>query len=615
MLKRRWQERLRGAAYWGTLALCFAIAVAGGWTSPATRFDDYMYDWLLGLYPAPDAEPASVVLAIDDATLNAFGGQRSLRPILARAVRLAAAAHPRVLALDVLISDATTPADDRDLEAALAEANNLVLPAEVSPDGAWEFPLEMFRTRAWALGHVEADPRSEDGVTRQIPLEAVAGHRRLWAEALESYRLWVGAAAIVESQDDLMVGAMRIPAPPGANLTRAMRIRFTPNPLPAVSVRDLAARPALGNLLRGRVVFLGVTSLSLTRDRVRTPYGEMISGVEVHAQAFETIRRGMFLTAARDSTLLFACALLVIAGGLIFRLAPGWFAYALAAILVACAHALPFFAFPRGVIFPAVPLALAAWLTVATAASFEYFVVRRRMRRAETGQARYRQAIQFVTHEMRTPLTAIQGSSELMGRYNLNEEKRKQIATMINAESKRLSRMIQTFLDVERLSEGAMELKRAPTDLAAVVANCVKRAGPLAERKKIAIESGTLDSAMVQADAELLEYAIYNLLNNAVKYSPEETRITVALRNGDKSAAVSVADQGMGMEPKEMERLFTRFYRTPRAEASGITGTGLGLSIVQQIVNAHGGRIEVASEAGKGSCFTVTLPVERKLVT
>ena len=165
------------------------------------------------------------------------------------------------------------------------------------------------------------------------------------------------------------------------------------------------------------------------------------------------------------------------------------------------------------------------------------------------------------------------------------------------------------------MSEGAMELKRAPTDLAAVVANCVKRAGPLAERKKIAIESGTLDSATVQADAELLEYAIYNLLTNAVKYSPEETRITVALRNGDKSAAVSVADQGMGMEPKEMERLFTRFYRTPRAEASGITGTGLGLSIVQQIVNAHGGRIEVASEAGKGSCFTVTLPVERKLVT
>lgn len=614
-MQRRWQERFSGAAYWGALALCFAAAVAGGWTSPATRFDDYVYDWMLGLYPAPDPEPASLVLAIDDATLAAFGGQRSLRPILARAVRLASAARPRVLALDVLISDATTPADDRDLEAALAAANNLVLPAEVSPDGAWEFPMEMFRRHAWALGHVEADPRSEDGVTRRIPLETVAGHRRLWAEALESYRLWTGAATIVESPDDLMVGAMRIPSPPGANLTRAMRVRFTPSPLPAVSVRDLAARPALGQLLRDRVVFLGVTSLSLTRDRVRTPYGEMISGVEVHAQAFETIRRGMFLTAARDSTLLLACALLVFSGGLIFRLTFGWPAYALAAALVACAHALPFFAFPRGVIFPAVPLVLAAWLSVATAASFQYFVVRRRMRRAETGQARYRQAIQFVTHEMRTPLTAIQGSSELMGRYNLNEEKRKQIATMINAESKRLARMIQTFLDVERLSEGAMELKRAPTDLTALVSNCVKRAEPLAERKKIAIESGTLDPATVEGDAELLEYAIYNLLNNAVKYSPESTRITVALSNGGKTAAVSVADQGMGMEPKEMERLFTRFYRTPRAEASGISGTGLGLSIVQQIVNAHGGRIEVASEAGKGSCFTLTLPVERKLVS
>src|SRR6202012_2275052 len=108
------------------------------------------------------------------------------------------------------------------------------------------------------------------------------------------------------------------------------------------------------------------------------------------------------------------------------------------------------------------------------------FVVRRALRVAETERHRYQQAIHFVTHEMRTPLTAIQGSSELMGRYNLSEEKRKQMTDMINQESKRLARMIQTFLDVERLSDGQMELKREAFEVQEIVEACMARARPLA---------------------------------------------------------------------------------------------------------------------------------------
>jgi signal transduction histidine kinase len=104
-----------------------------------------------------------------------------------------------------------------------------------------------------------------------------------------------------------------------------------------------------------------------------------------------------------------------------------------------------------------------------------------------------------------------------------------------------------------------------------------------------------------------MEYAFYNLLTNAVKYSPAETEVHVTseLRNGELRLAVR--DQGIGMDAKEQKQIFKKFYRTKRAEASGEVGTGIGLSIVDQIVTHHGGRIDVTSEPGKGSCFTMVL--------
>jgi len=219
--------------------------------------------------------------------------------------------------------------------------------------------------------------------------------------------------------------------------------------------------------------------------------------------------------------------------------------------------------------------------------------------------------MQFVTHEMRTPLTAIQGSSELMGRYNLTDDKRKQIADMINQESKRLARMIQTFLDVERLSDGQLDLKREPIPARDLVGVTVQRARPLAERKEITIRTEQLDGA-IAGDRELLEYVVYNLLTNAIKYSDASTTITIACREDSGRLRLSVQDQGIGMDAKELRQIFRKFYRTKRAEASGESGTGIGLSIVEQIVHHHSGKMEVTSQPGRGSCFTVVLPAHSR---
>jgi signal transduction histidine kinase len=376
----------------------------------------------------------------------------------------------------------------------------------------------------------------------------------------------------------------------------------------------LAVRDHL-EMIRGKVVFLGETALTAARDRLVNPYGQNVPGVEAHAHLFETLTHGQFLTRASDSSVLAGCvALAAIAGVIIWflpgRSLPGWTGLAILPLLGFVLY-FPLLAFRRGVVFPLFAPASVAFLTSAGAATYQYLFVRRQLRHTESEKLRYQQAIHWAAHEMRTPLTAIQGSSEIMRRYNLPDAKRNQLSEMINSESKRLSRIIQTFLDVERLADGQMELKREPVDAGEIVASCMTRVAPLAERKQIGLSLDNPVEGMLLGDRELMEYAFYNLLTNAVKYSPGGTEVHVfsALDHGELRLAVR--DQGMGMDSREVKQIFKKFYRTKRAEASGEVGTGIGLSIVQQIVAHHGGRVDVTSAPGKGSCFTMVLKANR----
>jgi signal transduction histidine kinase len=603
-LKKPSSLNKRTLGYVAILAVTLAVAIALGWTALAAQIDDDAYDWMFRLSP-PVALPAhSLILAIDDATYSAMGGVRAYRSMLAEALERLAPVQPKVVAIDMVLADREDRQEDDRLLRAMQATKNLVLVAHLENGQHWEDPLEGFRRAATALGHDRSDENSRDGVTRQIPLEERTERERHWALGLETFRLAHGGQ-ILESPDDIQIGGEVIPAPRTSESDRALRVLYSREPVPQVSLLDLVKKPELAERFRGQAVFVGVTSISATYDRVATPYGQgRIPGVEVHAQLFETLERGKFFTGASNLSVLgFSIAVGVIAG-LIFGFLSGLPAYAMAGVLLAAVTATPFLLFRQSIVVPFFAPLASAWLTAIAAASYQHFVVRRALRKAETERRQYQQAIHFVTHEMRTPLTAIQGSSELMGRYNLSEEKRKQMSDMINQESKRLARMIQTFLDVERLSDGQMELKQEAFEVREIVETCVARARPLAERKNIRIVSEALDGGM-EGDRELMEYAVYNLLTNAIKYSPPDTQVTVDCRIDGTRLRLSVEDQGIGMDAKEIRQIFQKFYRTKRAEASGEAGTGIGLSIVEQIVQHHGGKMEVTSQPGQGSCFAV----------
>jgi signal transduction histidine kinase len=613
----RWNSTV---TYVTLLATSFVVAVGLSWIF-GERFNTWAYDNMFLAHNFAPTHPEAVVLAIDELTLVDCGGIRGIRKPLARALDILATVHPKAVAIDVILADASDRGDDEALAAALHRMPKAVLATElVDNDRQWENPRSEFVTQGVTrLGHVSVPP-DKDNITREILLEQVdANHHRRWALAMEAFLASRGVAIPVEYPNftrlpgglvgrNVSVSGVVIPQIINPVTGRhSMRVLFPD--VKRISLKRLLDHPSQAAAeFNGKAVFIGVTAMSEVRDRLATPVGQM-PGIVINASAFETIaQRAFLMNASALSEYLVSIGLLV-AIGLAFRYLPGWWAYGAGTAILFLAAVIPYLFFLNLRFFPVVTSASVAWLGTLTAASYYHLVVRRNLRIEQTSRERYQQAMHFVTHEMRTPLSAIQGSSELISRYALPEEKRKQIADLINSESKRLARMVEIFLNVERLTAGQMELKREPISVKEMVEVCVTRSRPLAERKHIGVTLEPVpENVQLSGDRELMEYACYNLLTNAVKYSPQRTEVTVSCWKDDARIRIAVRDQGIGMDQKEVKQIFQKFYRTKKAEESGEVGTGIGLSIVQQIVEQHGGRIEVTSKPGAGSCFTLVMP-------
>jgi signal transduction histidine kinase len=216
-----------------------------------------------------------------------------------------------------------------------------------------------------------------------------------------------------------------------------------------------------------------------------------------------------------------------------------------------------------------------------------------------------------VSHELKTPLALIRLFAETLelGRVP-NEEKKQQYHRIINKESRRLTQLINNILDFSRIEAGRKEYRLVRTDLAAVVRDVVD-----AYRFPIEHQGFTLDLAVaedlpeMETDPEALSQALINLLNNAIKYSPDKKSIAVSVgREGDR-VLVSVADRGIGIPKAEQKRIFEKFYRVESSLVHTTKGSGLGLALVQHITEAHGGRVEIVSAPGEGSTFTLSLPL------
>ncbi|RKY25081.1 MAG: hypothetical protein DRP79_07010, partial [Planctomycetota bacterium] len=213
------------------------------------------------------------------------------------------------------------------------------------------------------------------------------------------------------------------------------------------------------------------------------------------------------------------------------------------------------------------------------------------------------------SHELKTPITAIRGLVEtLIDDKELPPVKRELFLGKIKNQSLRLSSIVTDLLTLSRLESESGKLERCPVDLCEVILATAKTFVAIGEERGIAVETQVPDiSAEVWGDEEALSQVVSNLLDNAIKYTPQGGRVWVRLHLQGDDAVIEVQDTGIGIEPKDRERIFERFYRVDKARSRELGGTGLGLSIVKHIVIAHGGRVTVDSTPGTGSTFRVFL--------
>jgi two-component system sensor histidine kinase SenX3 len=214
-----------------------------------------------------------------------------------------------------------------------------------------------------------------------------------------------------------------------------------------------------------------------------------------------------------------------------------------------------------------------------------------------------------VSHELKTPVGALALLAEAVQAASDDPEAVRRFSARMQQESHRLTSLVQDLIDLSRVQiDAPLAATAAQVEVAEVVADALDRSYEAASSRRIELVADADDDVCVRGDKSQLAAALGNLVENAVNYSPEETRVAVTAKRVGDMVEIAVTDQGIGIPERELERIFERFYRVDPARSRATGGTGLGLSIVKHIAATHGGEVSVWSVEGNGSTFTLRIP-------
>jgi signal transduction histidine kinase len=239
-----------------------------------------------------------------------------------------------------------------------------------------------------------------------------------------------------------------------------------------------------------------------------------------------------------------------------------------------------------------------------------YFITRALARELRTARLQS-DFVAAVSHEFRSPLTTVRQLAELLASGRVSTEgRRTEFYEILRRESERLHRLVESLLNFARLEAGELEYRFEAVSPGSFIGDLVRDVQEEIRARGVRIELVGDDPRLpaIRADRELLSLVFWNLLDNAVKYSPDERHVRVEIESSGGHLVVRVRDRGMGIPAAERQEIFRKFVRGAAAKTASIKGTGIGLAMAREIVRAHGGEISVDSEVGVGSTFTVLLP-------
>lgn len=610
---------------WWLVLACLIGAAGTSWSGIASRLDHIAYDLLLSRR-APPPTGAILIVAVDERSLAEVGAWPWPRAAQAELVRRIAAARPRAIGIDILLTEPREAAGDAALAAAIAGAGNVTLPLAMTLPGRngrtadISEPLPAFRRAAARIGHVNLSPDS-DGVMRTAWLGYAAGGRA-WA-ALPAAMLGHSAPAA----DD----------PTGVTRSDPVLIDY-PGPagtLPTVSAGSVLRGEVPPGLIADRLVLVGITASGLG-DMHAAPFAgdsPLLPGVEIQGSLLATLLSGRALAPAEPGWRIAATLLpLLLLFAALFRLPSGRGALVTGALVIATLAASAALLVLGGIWLPpaAAVLALAGsyvlWSWRRLAVASRQITAELERAGAEAGlvvaapggmldrqlallsatttrerelRGEHDAVIRLLSHDMRAPQSAI------LALLDAAPDTPPQLAGRIRDCARRTLDLADGFVQLSRaqLAELTLEL----LDLAELARDAADVIWPLARARDMVVEVlCEPEEILVTGDRSLITRALVNLLDNAVKYGAAGTPITVGMVRDEGCVRADVSNRGEPIPADQLGRIFASFTRAPGRERMS-DGVGLGLAFVHAVAARHGGTVTCRSDA-RGTCFSLTLP-------
>jgi signal transduction histidine kinase len=399
-------------------------------------------------------------------------------------------------------------------------------------------------------------------------------------------------------------------------------IRFHPNnSFPTNDIQDVLSDDYSISNLNNKLILIGDNTDSSVEDYADTPFAfdapDLISTTELHANAFNTLIQN-YAPKKTPSQINFIVTLLISiftvyislsvkpSKGIVLIVCTFFLFWGISVILLAFFDIWVDLAHPLLTIFLCYYFFIPYRLILENRRSWEYFQKNKLLQQVEELKTNF---ISMMSHDLKTPIARIQGMTEVILKddVTLSPIQREAVDT-IKGSSDDLLKFINSILQYGRIESQGVELHKQSKDINQVLTDVVKKHEFLAKVKKIKVHTELEPMFPIQIDVELMKQVLSNLVENAIKYSHEDSSVTVRSREEGSQVVIEVTDNGVGIPAEDLPNIFMKFYRSHNVKTSTIKGTGLGLYLAKYFAELHKGDITVTSEVGKGSTFKLTLP-------